>query len=120
MPRMLSSRGLRLCSRPVLRMSADPIQTAPPESSDRRSPQSSPPESDRPASSSAPPPPGDGSLIWKLGGIVLTVRPHQWVKNVFVLAPIVFAKEIFDPLLITRAASAFLIFCLLAGAVYTI
>lgn len=52
-------------------------------------------------------------------GVAKTVRPHQWVKNVFVLAPVVFAKEIFDPLLLWRAAAAFLCFCLLAGAVYT-
>jgi 4-hydroxybenzoate polyprenyltransferase len=43
------------------------------------------------------------SLLRRFGGVVRTVRPHQWVKNVFVLAPIVFAKEMF---------------CLLAGAVY--
>jgi 4-hydroxybenzoate polyprenyltransferase len=42
------------------------------------------------------------------------------VKNVFVLAPAVFAKELFDPQLVTSAGSAFLVFCLLAGAVYTI
>ena len=46
------------------------------------------------------------------------MRPHQWVKNVFVLAPIVFAKEIFDVSLLARATGAFAIFCLLAGAVY--
>jgi 4-hydroxybenzoate polyprenyltransferase len=37
-----------------------------------------------------------------------------------VLAPVVFAKEVFDTKLLVRAAAAFLIFCLLAGAVYTI
>jgi 4-hydroxybenzoate polyprenyltransferase len=42
------------------------------------------------------------------------------VKNVFVLAPVVFAKEIFDPQLLKRSAGAFFVFCLLAGAVYTI
>jgi 4-hydroxybenzoate polyprenyltransferase len=52
--------------------------------------------------------------------MVRTIRPHQWVKNVFVLAPIVFAKEMFAPTLLLRAASAFLVFCLLAGAVYTL
>jgi decaprenyl-phosphate phosphoribosyltransferase len=57
-------------------------------------------------------------LWWRLGGIVRTVRPHQWVKNVFVLAPVVFAKEIFDAQLLENATSAFFVFCLLAGAVY--
>lgn len=67
-----------------------------------------------------PPPPSEGSLWWRLGGLVRTVRPHQWVKNVFVLAPIVFSKAIFDPLLLGHAAGAFAVFCLLAGAIYTI
>lgn len=49
-----------------------------------------------------------------------TIRPHQWVKNVFVLAPIVFAKEIFAWHVLTQAAAAFAVFCLLAGAVYTL
>jgi decaprenyl-phosphate phosphoribosyltransferase len=62
--------------------------------------------------------PGDPRLVARLGGVVRTVRPHQWVKNVFVLAPIVFAKEMFSPFVVTRAASAFAVFCLLAGAVY--
>jgi len=73
-----------------------------------------------PRPSSAPLPHGNGSLLWRLGGVIRTVRPHQWVKNVFVLAPVVFAKEIFEPLLLTRAAVAFGVFCLLAGAIYTI
>jgi len=64
-------------------------------------------------------PKGDGDFFWRLRGVVKTIRPHQWVKNGFVLAPVVFAKEIFDPLLLWRAAAAFFAFCLLAGAVYT-
>jgi len=59
-------------------------------------------------------------LLWRIGGLVKTVRPHQWVKNVFVLAPVFFAKDLFDPSLLTRAIGAFGVFCLLAGAVYTI
>jgi decaprenyl-phosphate phosphoribosyltransferase len=63
------------------------------------------------------------------GALVKTLRPHQWVKNVFVLAPIVFHKDVFlhtpvGPALnltVTgRAAAATGVFCLLAGAVYTI
>ncbi len=61
----------------------------------------------------------EGPIHWRLGGVLRTVRPHQWVKNVFVLAPVVFAKEIFDVALLGRASAAFVVFCLLAGAVYT-
>ncbi len=69
--------------------------------------------------SSCPPPPrSDGDLLWRLGGVLRTMRPHQWVKNVFVLAPVVFAKEVFEPGLLLRAGGAFGVFCLLAGAVY--
>jgi 4-hydroxybenzoate polyprenyltransferase len=59
-----------------------------------------------------------GGTLWRIGGVVRTVRPHQWVKNVFVLAPVVFAKEIFDAALLEHATAAFFVFCLLAGAVY--
>jgi 4-hydroxybenzoate polyprenyltransferase len=64
-----------------------------------------------------------------LGALVKTLRPHQWVKNVFVLAPMFFHKDVFihTPLgpalnltVTGRAAAATGVFCLLAGAVYTI
>jgi 4-hydroxybenzoate polyprenyltransferase len=49
------------------------------------------------------------------------MRPHQWVKNVFVLAPVVFAKDLFkNTQELVNAGLAFVVFCLLAGAVYTI
>ena len=64
-------------------------------------------------------PRAQGSLVWRLGGVIKTIRPHQWVKNVFCLAPIAFAKELFDPDLILRAGAAFAVFCLLAGSIYT-
>ncbi len=78
-----------------------------------------------PAASSLPPPPR-GDLM---GGLVRTVRPHQWVKNLFVLAPMFFHKDVFavtpagDPALNLhvsgQALGATAVFCLLAGAVYT-
>ena len=64
-----------------------------------------------------------------LAALVKTLRPHQWVKNVFVLGPVVFAKDVFlhtpqGPALNLRvtgqAMAATGVFCLLAGAVYTI
>lgn len=67
----------------------------------------------------APARPPEDRLLDRLIGMVQTIRPHQWVKNVFVLAPVVFAKEVFAPTILLSAASAFLVFCLLAGAVYT-
>lgn len=60
-----------------------------------------------------------GSVLWRIGGILKSMRPHQWVKNAFVLAPVVFAKQITHPSIIISAIGAFGVFCLLAGAVYT-
>jgi 4-hydroxybenzoate polyprenyltransferase len=61
-----------------------------------------------------------GSLLWTVRGMIATVRPHQWVKNLFVLAPVVFAKNLTHPSIIKSAFGAFGVFCLLAGAVYTL
>ena len=68
-----------------------------------------------------------GSLV---KGLIKTIRPHQWVKNVFVLAPMFFHKDLVsetanhDPSLNLRvtgmAVLGTAVFCLLAGAVYTI
>ena len=69
---------------------------------------------------SSPPPPTGSGPRWRLGGLLRTARPHQWVKNVFVLAPVVFAKSVFDPAVWVGATLAFVSFCLLAAAVYTI
>lgn len=56
----------------------------------------------------------------RLRGLVRTLRPHQWVKNLFVLAPVVFAKHLTHPSVILSAIGAFGVFCLLAGTVYTL
>jgi 4-hydroxybenzoate polyprenyltransferase len=57
-----------------------------------------------------------GSLV---AGLVKTVRPHQWVKNFFVLAPAVFAKDFFEKQPLVHSLGAVAVFCLLSGAVYT-
>lgn len=51
--------------------------------------------------------------------IVLTLRPQQWVKNAFVVAPLVFSKHLFEPSYALKTAVATLAFCALSGAVYT-
>jgi decaprenyl-phosphate phosphoribosyltransferase len=53
-------------------------------------------------------------------GLVQTLRPHQWVKNLFVAAPLVFAKQLTDTSMVLRAAAAVAAFCLLSGAVYAL
>ena len=48
------------------------------------------------------------------------VRPEQWVKNSFVLAPLIFSRELFDLDPLVTALRALLGFCFVAGAVYAI
>ncbi len=48
------------------------------------------------------------------------MRPHQWVKNGFVLAPVVFAQELGDPATLWKALQAFAAFCAAASTVYLI
>lgn len=51
--------------------------------------------------------------------IVRSLRPHQWVKNVFVLAPVIFSLKVFSDVdAVIRSMVAFGLFCLAAGAVY--
>jgi 4-hydroxybenzoate polyprenyltransferase len=50
--------------------------------------------------------------------ILRSMRPEQWVKNVIVFAPLVFAQRALDLRDISRALAAFALFCLASGAVY--
>jgi 4-hydroxybenzoate polyprenyltransferase len=48
------------------------------------------------------------------------IRPKQWIKNGFVIAPLVFARGLFDPSMLLLALRAFAAFCLTASAIYII
>ena len=52
--------------------------------------------------------------------LIRALRPHQWVKNLFVAAPLVFGKALLLPEPALRVAAAVALFCLLSGAVYLI
>lgn len=52
--------------------------------------------------------------------LIRTLRPYQWVKNVFVLAPLVFAKQLLCPSAILLALGAATLFCLASGLVYLV
>jgi 4-hydroxybenzoate polyprenyltransferase len=50
--------------------------------------------------------------------LIRSMRPEQWVKNLFIFAPLVFSENLFAIGLVMKAVMAFLIFCLLSGCVY--
>ncbi|MBA3393026.1 MAG: decaprenyl-phosphate phosphoribosyltransferase [Deltaproteobacteria bacterium] len=53
-----------------------------------------------------------------LAALLRLLRPHQWVKNLFVAAPLVFSRHLVDPAYVVRTLLAVLAFCALSGAVY--
>src|SRR6266850_522640 len=50
-----------------------------------------------------------------LGAILVSLRPRQWVKNLFVFGGLIFAQRLFTPA-VWPALAAFAIFCGLSGA----
>ena len=53
-------------------------------------------------------------------GLIALMRPKQWVKNGFVLAPLVFSGEFLDPTAIRHALLAMLLFCMASSAIYVV
>jgi 4-hydroxybenzoate polyprenyltransferase len=62
-------------------------------------------------------PTGDRPLLFNL---LISLRPNQWTKNLFVFAALVFAHKLNDPQAVLDATLAFVIFCALSGAVYLV
>jgi 4-hydroxybenzoate polyprenyltransferase len=46
------------------------------------------------------------------------MRPRQWTKNLFVFAGLLFSQKLFVPQAAALAGAAFVLFCLLSGAMY--
>lgn len=55
-----------------------------------------------------------------LVAIVRLMRPKQWIKNVFVLAPLVFSGEVTQLVSILHSTTAFILFCLASSATYVL
>lgn len=53
-----------------------------------------------------------------ISGVLLSLRPEQWTKNLIVFAALIFGQRLFDPAAVGRSLAAFFIFCALSGIVY--
>ncbi len=58
--------------------------------------------------------PASAYSLWEIA------RPQQWVKNGFVFAPLIFAKEISNLPALERTLLGFILFCLFSSCVYMI
>ena len=53
-----------------------------------------------------------------LKGLIKTMRPRQWPKNGLVYVPLFFDGKLTDPYSVARTTIAFVLLCLMSGAVY--
>lgn len=56
----------------------------------------------------------------QIRGIALLLRPHHWIKNTFVLAPLLFSGKFLDITSVVNALLATVLFCAGASAVYVL
>jgi len=52
--------------------------------------------------------------------LLITMRPKQWTKNVFIFAALLFDIKLLDVTYVGRTTLAFILFCILSGSVYLI
>lgn len=52
--------------------------------------------------------------------LLISLRPHQWTKNLIVFAGLIFGQRLLDPAALARSLAAFVIFCGLSSAVYLV
>lgn len=52
--------------------------------------------------------------------LVLSLRPSQWTKNLFVFAALMFGQRLLDVRAVLSSIAAFAIFCALSGVVYLV
>lgn len=60
------------------------------------------------------------SLMSKIAAFIKLLRPKQWIKNLFVIAPLIFAKHVFEYDYIVKIVVAFVLFCLISSSVYVL
>ncbi|MFN0122624.1 MAG: decaprenyl-phosphate phosphoribosyltransferase [Blastocatellia bacterium] len=53
-----------------------------------------------------------------LAGLTISLRPHQWVKNLLVFSGLIFSGSLLRGELLARSLLAFLLFCLASSGIY--
>jgi 4-hydroxybenzoate polyprenyltransferase len=52
--------------------------------------------------------------------LLVSLRPEQWIKNLVVFAGLLFGQRLLDGVAVIDAVWAFVVFCLMSGAVYLV
>ncbi len=59
-------------------------------------------------------------LFTNMYGLLRTLRPRQWIKNIFVFAALVFDQKLLDLPLLAKTVAGFALFCMISSTVYII
>jgi 4-hydroxybenzoate polyprenyltransferase len=59
-------------------------------------------------------------LFLNIYGLLRTLRPRQWIKNVFVFAALIFDQKLTNWELLGKTIAAFILFCMISSTVYII
>jgi len=52
--------------------------------------------------------------------IIILLRPHQYIKNLFIFAPLIFAFQSINSIILLDIFIAFVLFCLIASSIYVL
>ena len=53
-----------------------------------------------------------------IGALIMALRPMDWIKNLFVLAPLLFSGHLFDLMPAAKSLLGFIVFCILSSGAY--
>jgi 4-hydroxybenzoate polyprenyltransferase len=53
-------------------------------------------------------------------GLIRTMRPRQWIKNLLIFAPLTFDVKLFNLRYLAQTVAGFVLLCLISGSVYVI
>jgi 4-hydroxybenzoate polyprenyltransferase len=60
------------------------------------------------------------TITGKINILLVTLRPHHWIKNTFVFAPLVFSGQFMQIKMCFKATLVFVCFCMASSAIYAI